>query len=74
LAIKLLSIVYSELSGHTKSADNLLPKEFSDGDRGDSSEGSRLNPLGEVLNHNHNEIEIVLGHWQWSDDVHSPAL
>jgi hypothetical protein len=63
LTIELLSIVYSELSGHTKSADNLLPKEFSDGNRGDSSERSRLNPLGEVFNRDHNELEIALGRW-----------
>jgi hypothetical protein len=31
LAIELLPIVNSELSGHAKSIDDLLPKEFSDG-------------------------------------------
>jgi hypothetical protein len=74
LAIELLSIVYSELSGHTKSADNLLPKEFFDGDRGDSNERSRLNPLSEVFNRDHSELEIALGRWQRSNDVHSPSL
>jgi hypothetical protein len=74
LAIELLSIIYSELSGHTKSADNLLPKELSDGDRGDSSERSRLNPIGEVSNRDHSELEIALGRWQRSNDVYSPAL
>jgi hypothetical protein len=74
LAIELHSIVYSELSRHTKSADNLLPKEFFDGDRGDSSERSRLNPLGEVFNCDHRELEIALGRWQQSNDVHSPVL
>jgi hypothetical protein len=74
MAIELFSIIYSELSGHTKSADNLLPKKFSDDDRGDSSERSRLNPLGEVFNRDHSELEIALGRWQRSNNVHSPAL
>jgi hypothetical protein len=74
LAIELLSIVYCALSGHTKSADNLLPKQFSDGDRSDSCERSHLNPLGEVFNRDRNELEIALGCWQRTNDVHSPAL
>jgi hypothetical protein len=74
LAIEVLSIVYCELSGRTKSADNLLPKEFSDGDRSDSCERSHLIPLGEVFNRDHSELEIALGRWQRTKDVHSPAL
>jgi hypothetical protein len=31
LAIELLPVVNGELSGHSKSTDDLLPKEFSDG-------------------------------------------
>jgi hypothetical protein len=59
----LLSIVYGELSGHTEPADDLLPKEFSNSDRGDGSERSHLNSLGEVFNHDHSELEIALSHW-----------
>jgi hypothetical protein len=70
----LLSVVYGELSGRAESADDLLPKEFSDSDRGDGSERSRLNPLGEVFNRNHSELEIALSRWQQSNNVHSPTL
>jgi hypothetical protein len=31
LAIELLAVVHGELSGHSKSTDDLLPKEFFDG-------------------------------------------
>jgi hypothetical protein len=74
LAIELLSIVYSKLSGHAKSTDDLLPKELFDGGCGDSSEGSRLNPLGEIFNRDHNELEVALGCWQRPNDVHSLVL
>jgi hypothetical protein len=74
LAIELLSIIYSELSKHAESANDLLPKEFSDSDRGDGSERTRFNPLGEVFNRNHNEHEIALSRWQQPNNVHSPTL
>jgi hypothetical protein len=63
LAIKLLSIVDYELSGHAESANDLLPKEFPDSDWSDGSDRSRFNPLGEILNRNHSELEIALSHW-----------
>jgi hypothetical protein len=52
----------------------LLPKEFFDGGCSDGSERSCLNPLGEILDCNHCELEVALGCGKRSNNTHSPAL
>jgi hypothetical protein len=74
LAIELFAIVNCELGRDSKSADNVLPEEFLGGLRCYRGYCSCLDPLGEILDDDEGELEVLLSRGKRPDNVQAPAL
>jgi hypothetical protein len=58
--IKVLCIVYSDLSGNTIAANDILPEELLDGCEAYICDGLHLHPLREVLDYHNGKRVIAL--------------
>jgi hypothetical protein len=56
----LLPIINCELFWHAKHVDDLLLEKLSDSGWSDGSDRPPFNPLGEILDDHHSDLEIAL--------------
>jgi hypothetical protein len=72
--VKIPCIVDGDLLWNSIMTDDVLPKEFLDGDGGYIGNGLRFNPFGEVLHCDDSESVVYLCWCKFIDYVNAPPL